>query len=133
MLTGIMINRRTLVKGLVSSPFLALFKTGTSWANIPSVRLEAKAAAGGEQTEIAVHVSHKGNSMFHYVDRVTLFADGAEIKKWEYSWLSLPPAENFTVSHKLTLDRETTFSALANCTVHGENPDRGDTKVAPGS
>jgi desulfoferrodoxin (superoxide reductase-like protein) len=129
----IMVNRRAFLTGVLSSPFFFFLKPSVSWANIPSVRLEAKGAGTGGQTEIIVHVAHKGNSVFHHVDRVKLLADGQEINRWEYSWSHLPPSENFSVAYGVDIKKETTFSALANCNLHGENTDPGDLKVSPTS
>lgn len=126
----IMVNRRAFLMGFLSSPFFFFLKPSISWANIPSVRLEAKRAGTGGQTEIVVHVAHKGNSLIHHVDRVALFADGQEIKQWKYSWSDLPPSENFSVAYVDDLKKEATFSALTNCNLHGENSDRGDLKVS---
>jgi desulfoferrodoxin (superoxide reductase-like protein) len=106
-----------------SSPKAAL-------ANIPTVALDGRKLNGNE-FEVTVQVFHKGNSMFHYVNQVVLYADGEEAKAWNYSWNKRPESENFSVKAKLGVTQKTVFSAMANCNLHGENKDKGNILLSP--
>ena len=65
-------------------------------ANVPTVAIDAIKLEGNE-FEVTVNIFHKGNNIFHYVDKVVLFADGEEVKVWKYSWRRRPESENFSV------------------------------------
>lgn len=114
---------------------MAVSFAAASWpepalANVPTVALRA-IGLDGNQFEVTINVFHKGNNVFHYVDKVVLFADGKEIESWGYSWRRRPEAENFSVRTKVPVTKETVFSAMANCNRHGENEDRGRLVLSP--
>jgi desulfoferrodoxin (superoxide reductase-like protein) len=93
-------------------------------ANVLTVALDGTRMKGND-FEVTVHVFHKGNSMFHYVDQVVLYADGEEAKVWKYAWNKRPESGNFPVKAKPSVTQKTVFSATANCTLHGKNKDKG--------
>jgi len=93
-------------------------------ANVPTVALDGRKLSGNE-FEVTVHVFHKGNSVFHYVDQVVLYAEGEEAEVWKYAWNKRPESENFSVKAKLSVTQKTVFSAMANCNLHGPNKDKG--------
>jgi len=99
-------------------------------ANVPNIKLEAKRLDGNE-FEVTVHIFHKGNSMFHYVDKVVLYADGEEFKVWNYAWNKRPDSENFSVTAKLSVAQKTILSSEANCNLHGKNKDKGQLVLTP--
>ena len=101
-----------------------------AFANVPSIELEA-GKLDGDEFEVTVKVSHKGNNFFHYVDRVALFRDGEEIKVWGYSRNERPESENFSVTTRVSVKQETVFSAAAHCNLHGENKDKAELKLLP--
>lgn len=99
-------------------------------ANVPTVALDGRKLNGNE-FEVTVNVFHKGNSMFHYIDQVVLYADGEEAKVWKYAWNRRPESENFSVKAKLSVTQKTVFSAMANCNLHGKNKDKGRLELSP--
>ena len=101
-------------------------------ANVATVAIDATKLEGNE-FEVTVNIFHKGNNIFHYVDRVVLFADGEEVKVWKYSWRRRPESENFSVKTKVSMTQETVLSSVANCNLHGENKDKGRLILSPGS
>ena len=101
-------------------------------ANVPIVAIDATKLEGNE-FEVTVNVFHKGNNIFHYVDRVVLFADGEEVKVWKYSRRRRPESENFSVKTKVSVTQETVLSSVANCNLHGENKDKGRLILSPGA
>ena len=126
-------KRRTFIRGFFASACFFVLKPASALANVPSVRLEAKKAESPGDYVITVHVTHRGNSALHHINRVVLFRDGTETQRWEYSFSSRPPSENFSVTHTVKVQKETIFSAAANCNLHGENQDKGEIKVAAAS
>jgi len=103
-----------------------------AFANVPTVAIDATKLEGNE-FEVTVNIFHKGNNIFHYVDRVVLFADGEEVKVWRYSWRRRPESENFSVKTKVSVTQEMVLSSVANCNLHGENKDKGRLVLSPGS
>ena len=101
-------------------------------ANVPTVAIDATKLEGNE-FEVTVNIFHKGNNIFHYVDRVVLFADGEEVKVWKYSRRRRPESEKFSVKTKVSVTQETVLSSVANCNLHGENKDKGRLVLSPGS
>ena len=101
-------------------------------ANVPIVAIDATKLEGNE-FEVTVNIFHKGNNIFHYVDRVVLFADGEEVKVWKYSRRRRPESENFSVKTKVSVTQETVLSSVANCNLHGENKDKGRLILSPGA
>ena len=101
-------------------------------ANVPTVAIDATKLEGNE-FEVTVNIFHKGNNIFHYVDKVVLFADGEEVKVWKYSRRRRPESENFSVKTKVSVTQETVLSSVANCNLHGENKDKGRLVLSPGS
>ena len=99
-------------------------------ANVPIVAIDATKLEGNE-FEVTVNIFHKGNNIFHYVDRVVLFADGEEVKVWKYSRRRRPESENFSVKTKVSVTQETVLSSVANCNLHGENKDKGRLVLSP--
>ena len=99
-------------------------------ANVPIVAIDATKLEGNE-FEVTVNIFHKGNNIFHYVDKVVLFADGEEVKVWKYSRRRRPESENFSVKTKVSVTQETVLSSVANCNLHGENKDKGELKLLP--
>jgi desulfoferrodoxin (superoxide reductase-like protein) len=126
------ISRRSFIKKLGSVGLLVAAGTvpTPAYANVPAVSLDAR-DLGDMESEITVKVFHKGNNLFHHVDRVGLFADGEEIKVWNYSWRQRPESENFSVKLRVRVTRKTLYSAVANCNLHGENKDRGTIQLSP--
>ena len=101
-------------------------------ANVPTVAIDATKLEGNE-FEVTVNIFHKGNNIFHYVNRVVLFADGEEVKVWKYSWRRRPESENFSVKTKVSVTQKTVLSLVANCNLHGENKDKGRLVLSLGS
>ena len=99
-------------------------------ANVSIVAIDATKLEGNE-FEVTVNIFHKGNNIFHYVDRVVLFADGEEVKVWKYSRRRRPESENFSVKTKVSVTQETVLSSVANCNLHGENKDKGRLVLSP--
>jgi len=99
-------------------------------ANVPTVAIDATKAEGNE-FEVTVNIFHKGNNIFHYVDKVVLFADGEEVKVWKYSWRKRPESENFSVKTRVSVTQKTVLSSVANCNLHGENKDKGRLVLSP--
>ena len=99
-------------------------------ANVPAVSLDAM-DVGNREFEITVKVFHRGNNLFHHVNRVGLFTDGEEIKAWNYSWNQRPESENFSVKARVKAMRKTAYSAVAHCNLHGENKDKGTIQLSP--
>jgi desulfoferrodoxin (superoxide reductase-like protein) len=126
------ISRRSFIKKMGAVGLFAAigsFPTEAR-ANVPTVSLDTT-DLGDKNFEVTVKVFHKGNNLFHYVDRVTLFADGEEIKAWDYSWNKRPESENFSVQTRVRVTRKTLYSAVANCNLHGENKDKGVLQLSP--
>ena len=128
------ISRRCFVRRLATVG--AFFAIGglpkPALANVPTVAIDATKLEGNE-FEVTVNIFHKGNNIFHYVDRVVLFADGEEVKVWRYSWRRRPESENFSVKTKVSVTQETVLSSVANCNLHGENKDKGRLVLSLGS
>ena len=101
-------------------------------ANVPTIALDTTKLEGNE-FEVTVNIFHKGNNLFHYVNKVVLFADGEEVKMWKYAWRRRPESANFSVKTKVSVTQETVFSLVANCNLHGENKDNGRLVLSPGS
>jgi len=99
-------------------------------ANVPAVALDGRKLNGNE-FEVTVNVFHKGNSMFHYVDQVVLYADGEEAKVWKYAWNKRPESENFSVTERVGVTQKTVFSAMVNCNLHGKSKDKGRLELSP--
>ena len=99
-------------------------------ANVPTVAPDGRKLNGNE-FEVTVNVFHKGNSMFHYVDQVVLYADGEEAKVWKYAWNKRPESENFSVTARVRVTQKTVFSAMANCNLHGKNKEEGRLELSP--
>jgi len=99
-------------------------------ANVPTVAIDATKLEGNE-FEVTVNIFHKGNNIFHYVDKVVLFADGEEVKVWKYSWRKRPESENFSVKTRVSVTQKTVLSSVANCNLHGENKDKGRLVLSP--
>lgn len=128
------ISRRCFVRRLAAVG--AFFAIGglpkSALANVPTVAIDATKLEGNE-FEVTVNIFHKGNNIFHYVDKVVLFADGEEVKVWKYSRRRRPESENFSVKTKVGVTQETVLSSVANCNLHGENKDKGRLVLSPGS
>lgn len=76
-------------------------------------------ASRGSTITVTVRVSHEGNSFFHFTDWAWLRAGEVEIARWRFSADNRPEDENFTRQVAYTLHGPTTFTAQANCNVHG--------------
>ena len=128
------ISRRRFVRQLATMG--VFFAIGSlprpALANVPTVAIGAEKLEGNE-FELTVNVFHKGNNIFHYVDRVALLADGEEVKVWKYSWRKRPESENFSVKTRVSVTQKMVLSSVANCNRHGENKDKGRLVLSPGS
>lgn len=99
---------------------LLLMAATPAAADESAVRLDLPTdAAEGTQITITVRVFHNGNDFFHFTDWVLLQADGKEIARWPFSADQRPEAENFSRTLTYRLLRPTTFTAQANCNIHG--------------
>jgi desulfoferrodoxin (superoxide reductase-like protein) len=117
------LSRRDFMKttGMILAAGVVLRAVPVS-ANKSSVRIVApETAAAGEQITIELHVSHKGNSFFHYTDRVQALINGQEAQRWEYSARNRPESENFVITLQHTMNEPIEISAEANCNMHGSD------------
>ncbi len=97
--------------GLLISPALA---------NKASVSIEAPTVAKvNEEVTITINVTHRGNSRWHYINRVVVIASGREIARWNFTSDNRPEAEKFSREVKLKIQAETEIVAEANCNLHG--------------
>ncbi|MCJ8500870.1 desulfoferrodoxin family protein [Desulfatitalea alkaliphila] len=114
-------SRRDFMKtaaGMVAAGLVLRAKPAT--ANKSAVRIVAPdSAAAGEEIVIELHVTHSGNSFFHYTNWVALEINGEEAQRWEYSGRNRPEDENFTVTLRHTMRETIHVKAEANCNLHG--------------
>lgn len=91
-----------------------------AFANKSAVTIEApQEAAAGEEITIVLHVSHDGNSFFHYTKWVELRINGDTAKRWEYSMTNRPEAETFSVRFTPSVENRLDLEAEASCNMHG--------------
>jgi desulfoferrodoxin (superoxide reductase-like protein) len=92
----------------------------SAYADVPTVTVTGpEQARTGEEFPITISVSHKGNNLFHHLNRIRLFADGKLVKEWTYSWRRRPDQEDFAVRAKMSVTAETVFAATSRCNLHG--------------
>jgi desulfoferrodoxin (superoxide reductase-like protein) len=97
-----------------------LLSTGTALADKSAVTIDApESAVKGTEITIRLNVTHHGNNMFHYTNRVYVKANGKEIARWSFSSTKTPESENFTKEVKYTVNETTQIEAEANCNIHG--------------
>jgi desulfoferrodoxin (superoxide reductase-like protein) len=114
-------SRRKFIKttGMLLASVVAL-PSRPALASKSAVRIVApESAAVGEEITIALHVSHEGNNLFHYTDKVYAFVNGQEVRRWGYSARNRPEAENFVVTLQHTMSAPIEIVAEANCNLHG--------------
>ena len=91
-----------------------------AWANKTSVQIEVPATvSAGTTLTIRLHVTHDGNSWFHYTDWVRVTVNGTELKRWEFSRKNRPENENFTLEVTYPVTAAAEITAEANCNLHG--------------
>ena len=95
-------------------------------ANKTSVTLSIPdSATAGEEITIVINVSHSANSGLHHTDWVYLKINDVEVKRWEYSRDSLPPAADFTLEFKYTVpadadpEKGLSVEVEGDCNIHG--------------
>ncbi len=89
-------------------------------ANKSSVEIEApESASKGSEIIIKVHVSHAGNTRFHYTNWVYVKVNGEEAERWEFSGSDLPESGEFTREVKYRIEKDILIEARANCNMHG--------------
>ena len=82
--------------------------------------MDAPASARkGSVITIRIGVFRKGNSFFHYTDRVCLEMNGREVRRRPYAFSNRPEAENFTKEVAYKVDGPLEIKARARCNVHG--------------
>ncbi len=100
--------------------FGVLISGPNAFADQTSVRIEAPASAPvGSDITVSVHVTHEGNSFFHFTDWVWLKADDKEIGRWEFKADQRPENEIFTLQVRYRLNGPVVFTAQGNCNLHG--------------
>lgn len=91
-----------------------------AFADKSSVRIEAPDhAAIGDEIKIILHITHRGNNIFHHTNWVVLNINGKEIERREFGMFSLPESESFTWEIAYVVKEAFTISAQANCNIHG--------------
>jgi desulfoferrodoxin (superoxide reductase-like protein) len=99
---------------------LVLISVPSVYANKSSVSIDApESVAPGSDITIKINVEHDGNSMFHYTKWIYVMINGAEIKRWDYSWRKRPEAENFTKEITYTVNEPIEIVVEASCNNHG--------------
>jgi desulfoferrodoxin (superoxide reductase-like protein) len=107
-------------KMILSLFFLFSLLLKPALANKASVSIEApKVIKANEEATITINITHKGNSRFHYVNRVVVTANGQEVARWDFSSGNRPEGENFSREIKLQIQTDTEIVAEANCNLHG--------------
>jgi len=90
------------------------------YANKSSVELQApEMVASGTEVSVTIKVSHKGNSFFHFTDRLAVYVNGEEFKIFEFSRKKRPEGGDFERIVTLIVNGETRIEAEANCNLHG--------------
>ena len=114
-------NWRFKVQGLLLLLVLTGFLvTPAAFANKSAVEIEApQKAVMGEEITIVLHVSHDGNSFFHYTKWVELRINGETAKRWNYSMTDRPEAETFSVTFTPSVQERLDLEAEASCNMHG--------------
>jgi len=115
------VSRREFIKttGMVLAAVVAL-PSRPALANKSAVRIVApESVAVGEEITIELHVFHEGNNLFHYTNWIYALVNGQEVRRWEYSALNRPAAENFVVTLQHTMIAPIEIVAEANCNLHG--------------
>lgn len=108
---GIMIVAMIMIVGLCS---------GVSHADKSTVTIEApEQAASGSEVTVKIHVTHSGNSYFHYTNWVKVLVNGQQAASWEYSAGNRPEGEKFTKEINVKVAGPTEIVAEANCNLHG--------------
>lgn len=91
-----------------------------AFANKSAVRIQApETVEQGQSVEIVLHVSHSGNNFLHYTQLVELTINGEVVEKWEYSAISKPPEEEFTLTYIYPAAENLEIEARASCNLHG--------------
>lgn len=112
------IKRAGIVMGVVVL-IISLYG-GVSLADKSAVTIEAPdQAAKGTEITVKIHVTHSGNSYFHYTNWVKVMVNGKDAALWEYSASNRPEDAKFTKEIKVTIDAPTKIVAEANCNLHG--------------
>lgn len=110
---------------------LLLAMSGVAYADRPDVGIEAPdSVRAGEQVPVIVEVEHEGSGPGHYVDVVRLYDGDTLLKEWRYGSDNYVKAEEWTVSHTGTFDRDAQLRATARCTLHGEGADMETIRVS---
>ena len=115
-------NKICKIEGLCLFFILAglLIAPPAAFANKSAVEIEApQKAAAGEEITIILHVSHDGNSFFHYTKWVELRINGETARRWEYSMTNRPEAETFSLSFTPSVEDRLDLEAEASCNMHG--------------
>ncbi len=108
---GIVIVTLIMIVGLCS---------GVSHANKSAVTIEApEQTANGSEVTVKIHVTHSGNSYFHYTNWVKVQINGQQAALWEYSAGNRPEGEKFTKEINVKVVGPTEIVAEANCNLHG--------------
>ena len=112
------ICRRTFMM-LVAVGLIAAMAT-PAWADKSSVQIEVPASvSAGSTVAIKLHVTHKGNNLFHHTNWVRVAVNGTELKRWEFSRKNRPENENFTIEVTYQVTTAAEITAEANCNLHG--------------
>ena len=115
------LSRRDFMKaaGMVVVAGVVL-RGGPALANKSAVRIVAPESAGaGEEINIELHVSHKGNNFFHHTEWVYVQINDEEVQRWTYGARSRPENETFTVTLRHTMNASIVIKAEASCNIHG--------------
>jgi len=86
-------------------------------------------AKKGDVIKIKLTFTHSGNNFIHHTDWAFVKVNGKEIKRWEYSFHSLPENEVFTREVTYTIDGPLVIEAEGDCNIHG-SAGRVEKKVA---
>ncbi len=112
-------NQKSRINDCGDGRVISLY-SGVSLADKSAVTLEAPdQAAKGSEVTVQIHVTHSGNSFFHYTNWVKIMVNGQQAHLWEYSSGSRPEDAKFTKEIKLTINGPTEIVAEANCNLHG--------------
>lgn len=97
-----------------------LLTAQTSYADKSSITISApETAAKGSEVTVKLTITHKGNSVFHYTNWVSLKANGKEISRWEFSGSKRPEEAVFVREVKIPVNESIELIAEANCNLHG--------------
>ena len=94
--------------------------TSTTYANIPTVTIEAPSSAAKEsEVTIKIHVAHNSDNFLHYVNWAYISINGKEVARWDFTSSSRPEGNNFSREVKFTVTAPLEIAAEANCNMHG--------------